>query len=141
MKFFSNKFLVSFLILAVFLYGISVRVAEAKGVATILTAVVAVVVAVVVVMVVCQVCAVAVASAIGQSAAVGLVYGGIIGASLATIGQVACMSGSSNPMFTGCGGVESTNSGAKSASPINANSGNSPSKCWRKDSTAKNERI
>ncbi len=132
MKFFSNKFLISFLILAVLFYSFSTKVFEAKGVATIITTIVAVVAVVVIVMVVCQVCAVAVASTIGQSAAVGLVYGGIIGAGLAIIGQVACLAGSNNPMFTGCGGGDTSSQGVagsptlqnQTAAPIMSADGN-----------------
>jgi len=43
MKFYSNKFFISFLILTVLLYGFSVEIVEAKGVATILTAVLVIV--------------------------------------------------------------------------------------------------
>jgi len=46
MKFYSNKFLISFLILAVLFYSFSVKIAEAKGVASVFTAVLLVVVVV-----------------------------------------------------------------------------------------------
>ena len=121
MKFYSNKFLISFLILVVLLYSFSVKTAEAKGVASIFT-----VVAIVVVVV-----ALAVSTG-GAGLGIGATFGGITGGAASgialgtaalvsvaaiTIGQIACLSGANNPMFTGCGKESSSSQQGAAGSP------------------------
>ncbi|MCL5004834.1 MAG: hypothetical protein M1170_02750 [Patescibacteria group bacterium] len=109
MKLFSNKFLISFLILVVLIYSFSVSMAQAKGVASIITAIV--LVAVVVTAIIFQ--AYPLAAAALSKGALGYIvgYGLTIGLAAVTVGQIACLTGTNNPMFTGCGSNNSPQQG------------------------------
>ena len=121
MKFYSNKFLISFLILAVLFYSFSVKIAEAKGVASVFT-----VIAIVVVIVALSVATGGAGLGVGATflgvtggAASGIALGtaALISITAITIGQIACLSGANNPMFTGCGKESSSSQQGAAGSP------------------------
>jgi hypothetical protein len=131
MKFYSNKFFISFLILTVLFYGFSAKMAEAKGVASIITQVI--IIAVVIV---------AIAGTGGFGAAIASVINPLVSAGLATamgivggtlmgavvVGQAACLMGANNPMFTGCGGENNSSWQGAAGSPTLQNQTATPIK-------------
>ncbi|MCL5004719.1 MAG: hypothetical protein M1170_02120 [Patescibacteria group bacterium] len=125
MKFFNNKFFISFLILMVLFYSFSVKTAEAKGVATFVG-----IILIVVAIVVFPVIAVGLSQGLALSTA-GIITASVIGGGL-ILGQIACLAGTDNPAFTGCSGDNSNWQGAagsptlqnQSATPIMSSDGN-----------------
>jgi len=136
-RFFQNKFLISFLVFTIAVLGFSAKEAEAKGVASVFTKVLIAVVVIAAVVVTAG-------GALGLSAplinAAWIVGGAATG--ITTISQVACMAGSDNVGFTGCGGDnggggDGGGDGAGSGGPSGASvsSGNKPLNCWKITST------
>ncbi|MEK7075526.1 MAG: hypothetical protein AAB948_01870, partial [Patescibacteria group bacterium] len=107
MKFYSNKFLISFLILTVLLYSFSVKVAEAKGVLNVISHIIVYVVVAIVSVLAC--------SGPQVYACVALMEG-IIGGVFAA-GFVACQAGSDNPLWSGCNKGGSSSSSGTPGSP------------------------
>jgi len=140
MKLSSNKFFIFFLILTVIIYSISIKIAEAKGVASVFT-----VIAIAVVVVAAVVATGGTALGVGATfagvtgvAASGIALGSaaLISAAAITIGQLSCLSGSDNPMFTGCGGDNGGGGdGGGGAQGTSVASGNAPLNCWQINST------
>ena len=123
MSFFNNKFFISFLILIVAIYGLSAKTTEAKGVATFFTQVLIPIIIVAIIVIAFPELA---PSLVNTAWIVGGAAAGIT-----TIGQVACLAGSNNPAFTGCGDNSSQQGAAGSptlqnqtATPIISSDGN-----------------
>ena len=106
MKFYSNKFLISFLILTVLFYNFSVKVVEAKGVLNVVTTIVAVVV-LVVIAINCPPCVAPLASFGAFSIASGVFLGGL----------VLCQVGINTPQWYGCNKGGSSSSSGTPGSP------------------------
>ncbi len=134
MKIFSNKFLISFLILAVLFYSFSVKVAEAKGVISALAIIVIIVVAVIFVVATGGAGA-SILAAIGvtggSATAIAIGAAAVVGIASIAIGQIVCLMGNNNPMFTGCGGDPSSGAGGGSGVNVGGSGGSSPIACWQ----------